>query len=86
MAGKPGEPCQGWGLPRTWIGSPIILGQEPDQMFVNGADGLFISKDMGQTWHKETTGRAAGFDKNGSAECPTFQAGVRRDRWVCVCQ
>ena len=22
-------------------------------MFVNGADGLFISKDMGQTWHKE---------------------------------
>jgi len=51
--GQTWKSVQGLGLPRTSIGSPIILGQEPYQMFVGGADGLFVSDNMGQTWNKE---------------------------------
>jgi photosystem II stability/assembly factor-like uncharacterized protein len=51
--GQTWDTLSGLGLPRTWIGPPILLEQESDQMFVSGADGLFISKDMGQTWRKE---------------------------------
>lgn len=41
------------GLPRTWIGSLVVVGREPYRLVAGTADGLFASRDGGANWEKE---------------------------------
>jgi len=44
-------PCKG--LPRSGIGSLVVIGQESHQLIAGTVDGLFISRDEGSTWKQE---------------------------------
>jgi photosystem II stability/assembly factor-like uncharacterized protein len=55
-AGQHWEMVRGTGLPRVWIASLVLTGQDKQRLVAGTADGLFASTDGGTTWSQENLG------------------------------